>query len=160
MKFVPVISLSCSILLTGCGPAPEAGSNMNSNISTANSNTAGNTRLQNVDPKDLPPGLSGSPLAPVANSAPGLNPANAVNGIPKGATPTPGIPDPATLGKPAKPGATPTPGIPDPATLKQQMEEIRKRLNSNSNQRPQLPPPTNPGPVIRKQRRIANANNQ
>jgi len=158
MKFVLVISLSCSILLVGCGSEPQA--NSNSNTTAANSNTIGNTRLQNVDPKDLPPGLSGSPLAPVANSAPGLNPANAVNGVPKGATPTPGIPDPATLGKPAKPGATPTPGIPDPATLKQQMEEIRKRLNSNSNQRPQLPPPTNPGPVVRKQRRIANVNSQ
>ncbi|MEQ1763049.1 MAG: hypothetical protein ABL984_07885, partial [Pyrinomonadaceae bacterium] len=60
----------------------------------------------------------------------------------------------------AKPGATPTPGIPDPATLKKQMEEIRKRLNSNSNQPQQPPPPgAGDGQMMRKQRKIANVNN-
>lgn len=81
-----------------------------------------------------------------------------MNSQPKG-TPTPGIPDPRDIGKPAKPGATPTPGIPDPATLKKQMEEIRKQLGSNSNQ-PQPPPPgAGDGQMMRKQRKIANANN-
>ncbi len=142
--------------MAGCGSAPQA----NSNSSAVSANGISNTRLQNVDPKDLPPGLSASPLAPVNGSVPGIDPANAVNSAPKGATPTPGIPDPATLGKPAKPGATPTPGIPDPATLKKQMEEIRKRLNSNSNQ-PQPPPPpgAGDGQMMRKQRKIANVNN-
>ena len=156
MKFliVALVVLS-SLIAAGCGSAPAA----NSNTAAANSNTVvGNTRLHNVDANDLPPGLSANQTSTAGNSIPGISPAN-VNALPKGTTPTPGIPDPATLGKPAKPGATPTPGIPDPATLKKQMEEIRKRLNSNSNQ-PQLPPPgAGDGQMMRKQRKIANVNN-
>jgi hypothetical protein len=156
MKFLIVaLVIGSSLVAAGCGSAPAA----NSNTAAANSNmSVGNTRLQNVDPKDLPPGLSANQAAPSGNSVPGISPANA-NVIPKGTTPTPGIPDPATLGKPAKPGATPTPGIPDPATLKKQMEEMRRQLNSNSNQ-PQLPPPgAGDGQMMRKQRKIANVNN-
>lgn len=158
MKFLIVaLVVGSSLVAAGCSSAAEA----NSNTTAANSNTSlGNTRLQNVDPKDLPPGLSANQSSPAGNSVSGISPANA-NALPKGATPTPGIPDPATLGKPAKPGATPTPGIPDPATLKKQMEEIRKQLNSNSNQPQSQPPPpgAGDGQMMRKQRKIANVNN-
>lgn len=155
MKFL--ISLAIlGILLNsiGCGSTQEA----SSNTAAANTNMS-NARIQNVDPNNLPPGLSASPMVPVGNNVPGISPANAANSLPKGTTPTPGIPDPSTIGKPMKPGATPTPGIPDPATLKKQMEEIRKRLNNNSNQ-PQPPPPgAGDGQMMRKQRKIANVNN-
>lgn len=145
-------SFTILLMAVGCGPAPDANSN------AANVNVS-NSRIQNVDANNLPPGLSASPLTPANNSALGIPAANAVNSLPKGTTPTPGIPDPSTLGKPAKPGATPTPGIPDPATLKKQMEEIRKQLSSNSNQ-PQPPPPgAGDGQMMRKQRKITNANN-
>jgi len=155
MKFlISLVSFSLLLISIGCGSPPEA----NSNTAMSNTNIS-NARIQNVDPNNLPPGLSASPLAPVTNSAAGIpTAANAVNSQPKG-TPTPGIPDPSLAGKPLKPGATPTPGIPDPATLKKQMEEIRKRLNSNSNQ-PQPPPPgAGDGQMMRKQRKISNANN-
>jgi hypothetical protein len=48
--------------------------------------------------------------------------------MPKGTTPTPGIPDPKTMNKPVPKGATPTPGIPDPKVLKEQMN---KPVNKN-----------------------------
>jgi hypothetical protein len=50
--------------------------------------------------------------------------------MPKGATPTPGIPDPKTIGKtPVPKGATPTPGIPDPKVLKEQMNKTISNKN-------------------------------
>lgn len=93
--------------------APEAGGN--------SANTA-----TNIDPKNMPPGLSGSPVAPSGNATPGIPAANAVV-PPKGATPTPGIP--ADAGKPLPKGATPTPGIPDPETLKKQMNQPPTNIN-------------------------------
>lgn len=154
MKVFVVSIITSSVLFAGCGSASDANSN-----AAANNSGISNTRLQNVDPKDLPPGLSASPLAPAANGAPGPGPINAANGNVKGAS-TPGLPDPANVAKPAKPGDPRPEGIPDDATMKKQMEEIRKRLNSNSNQ-PQPPPPpgASDGQMMRKQRKIANANN-
>ena len=153
MKFLVSLAILGILLMSvGCGSGPEA----NSNASNVN---AGNSRIQNVDANNLPPGLSASPLAAANNSAPGIPAAKAVNSLPKGTTPTPGIPDPSTLGKPAKPGATPTPGIPDSATLKKQMEEIRKQLSSNSNQAQPPPPGAGDGQMMRKTRKITNANN-
>jgi hypothetical protein len=72
--------------------------------------------------KDLPPGFSTSPL-PLKGSTPGIPDANIAKELPKGPTPTPGIPDPKELSKPFKPGKTPTPGIPSE-------EEIRRQLNT------------------------------
>jgi hypothetical protein len=77
----------------------------------------------NIDPKNMPAGLETQPIAPSSNTTPGIpDPANA-NKLPKGTTPTPGIPPPDQLGKPLPKGATPTPGIPDPATIKKQMSQ-------------------------------------
>jgi len=139
------LALSLTVGAIGCSTAETTNSNRQANTSTAN-------RIQNVDANNLPPGLSASPVVPV-------NSVNAVNSASPGSTPTPGIPDPKTLGKPMKPGATPTPGIPDPATLKKQMEIIRRQMNSNSNQ--PLPPPAGAGDgqMMRKRRSITNVNN-
>lgn len=144
--FCCVLGLSVTVAATGCGTAEPANSNSAANVSTAN-------RIQNVDANNLPPGLSASPVVPV-------NSVNAVNSSGPGSTPTPGIPDPKTLGKPMKPGATPTPGIPDPETLKKQMEVLRRQMNSNSNQ-PGPPPPSGAGDgqMMRKKRSITNVNN-
>jgi hypothetical protein len=71
-----------------------------------------------LDPANMPPGLSGSPV-PIEN-VPGI-PANGAQALPKGTTPTPGIPSPDEIKKGFKPGTTPTPGIPDPATIRKQM---------------------------------------
>lgn len=110
MKFTLSIIILSSIFAIGCGTAP-------SNV--ANSNSNGPVKL---DPANMPAGINTSPVQPSGNSTPGIPPANAVNAVPKGATPTPGIPDPADLNKKPKPGATPTPGIPDQETLKKQLQ--------------------------------------
>lgn len=92
------------------------------------SNSANGANVTNIDPKNMPPGLSASPIQPSGNSTPGIPDMKSGNvNLPKGATPTPGIPDEETLkkqlsGKMPK-GATPTPGIPDPETLKKQMNQ-------------------------------------
>jgi hypothetical protein len=148
MKFlISFAILGIIAVLAGCGSAPAA----NSNAANAN---IGNTRVQNVNASDLPPGVSASPIAPVNDSA--HAPANATNSLPKGTAP-----DANVTGKPIKPGVTPTPGIPDPATLKKQMEEIKKRLNSNSNQQQPPPPPpgAGDGQMMRKKPRMSNSNN-
>lgn len=101
--------------LAGCGGATNTPNTTNANANAAIANAA--PVAVNLDPANLPPGLSASPIQQPSN-VPGVNSNGAV---PKGTTPTPGIPDPAKLNKPAKPGTTPTPGIPSP-------EEIRKML--------------------------------
>ncbi|HQU94095.1 MAG TPA: hypothetical protein PLK77_17490, partial [Pyrinomonadaceae bacterium] len=125
---------------TGCGSSPAANSN-----TAANSNVS-NSRVQNVNANELPPGLSASPIANANDAHPIPSPANVANSSPKA--------------KPVNRGETPTPGIPDPATLKTQMEEIRKRLNSNSNQsQPPPPPGAGDGQMMRKKPRMSNSNN-
>ena len=118
-----VLALAIGMAAFACGgnvPA-NAGSNRSGNI---NSNT-----VIKLDPANMPPGISASPVPIPANAA-GF-PTNA-NVTPKGPTSTPGIPSPAELRKPFKPGTMPTPGIPSP-------EEIRKMLGqppANVNAKP------------------------
>jgi|GEM_PF-1043466 len=104
------IAVATGLMVVGCQTSTPS----------PNSNIAG-SQPANVDPNNLPAGISAQQLEPSANSTPGIPPANAVNALPKGATPTPGIPDPKVLGKPLKPGPTPTPGIPDEETLRKMM---------------------------------------
>lgn len=116
--------LIVGIIATAAAGCSSTATNVNSN---QNSNTA-----VVIDPNNLPPGLSASPIAPTGESTPGIPPANQVNVMTKGTTPTPGIPDPKTLGKPMKPGVTPTPGIPDPETLRRQMQQPASNINTPS----------------------------
>ena len=83
-----------------------------------------------VDESNLPEGISTKPLNVNGELPPGIpNPANA--NLPKGATPTPGIPDPKTIGKTPMPKNTPPiPGIPDEETLKKQMNQMRNNSNA------------------------------
>ena len=113
-KGVIVLSINLAVLFSACGGGSGTSSD-NSRAAQTNANAAPTTT--EIDPANMPPGLSASPVQMGANVQ-GVN-ANAV--APKGTTPTPGIPSPAELRKPFKPGATPTPGIPSP-------EEIRKML--------------------------------
>src|SRR3954451_12186173 len=111
MLKIYVFSFGAAVLLTACGSA------------ATNTNTAANAVMTNanvirLDPANMPPGLSGSPL-PV-NNVPGI-PNNGAVVLPKGTTPTPGIPGPDAIKRGVKPGLTPTPGIPDPATIRKQM---------------------------------------
>ncbi|MFZ1700263.1 MAG: hypothetical protein WAU71_05540 [Pyrinomonadaceae bacterium] len=77
----------------------------------------------NIDPANMPDGLSARPVEQPANTI-GVNAASVRT---NGATPTPGIPGPAEIKKGTKLGATPTPGIPS-------ADEMRKMLSK---------PPTN-----------------
>jgi hypothetical protein len=104
--------------------------------------SAANSEVK-LDPANMPPGLSGNTVTPGANT-PGI-PANA-GPLPKGATPTPGIPSAEQLKKPFKPGATPTPGIPDEAT-------IRRMLNTPSNVNAPPPPPKGGEPMMKSTKR-------
>ena len=117
---IAVICLSFSICLACQSETP-----LNTNTNTANS-------VSNLDPNNMPAGLSANAIAPSGNSTPGIPDSSAANAnnLPKGATPTPGIP--ANPGKPVPKGATPTPGIPDPETLKKQMNEVYNSNPSNS----------------------------
>jgi len=89
---------------------------------TTNANTTAN----------VPPELSGSPVPITANSTPGIPDPNSANVKPMTGT-TPGIPD-TSKGKTVLPkGATPTPGIPDQETLKKQMNTPIKDANVVNN---------------------------
>ncbi|MFN6964166.1 MAG: hypothetical protein ACK4S4_10430 [Pyrinomonadaceae bacterium] len=121
-----LVLLGTSVLIAACGGHPAM--NTNANVAVG--------PLENVNADQLPAGITVEPIQPSANSTPGIPPVEAVNVANKGATPTPGIPDPKTIGKPLKPGATPTPGIPDPETL-------RKMMNGQSTPDPTLPPQGN-----------------
>lgn len=119
-KFLFVFFCSVASLNLACG-APA--------VSNGNANT-GNAAVISNGNGNLPEGLSTSPV-PITGTTPGIPEANKVNmnAVPKGATPTPGIPDPKEANKPFKPGATPTPGIPDPETLKKQMNQPASNVN-------------------------------
>ena len=109
-----VISVAAAFLSIACGSsAPNANTSANIPASVTT-----NANVIKLDPANMPPGLSGSPL-PV-NNVPGI-PSNGAVVLPKGTTPTPGIPGPDQIRKGVKPGLTPTPGIPDPATIRKQM---------------------------------------
>lgn len=96
---------------------------------TANANTA---NVVNLDPANMPPGFSTSPIPIGANSIPGIpdpNDANA-NKIPTGNIP--GIPDPNK--KTPQPKKTPPiPGIPDEKTIREQMNTPLKDVNIVNN---------------------------
>ncbi|RMH34600.1 MAG: hypothetical protein D6687_03215 [Acidobacteria bacterium] len=108
-KFYSFLILT-AILTFGCSNTQQ----------TEKTDANANTVKVSTSEKDLPPGFSTSPL-PTQGETPGIPAPNAVNSVPKGATPTPGIPDPKELSKPFKPGKTPTPGIPDEETLRRQL---------------------------------------
>jgi hypothetical protein len=111
-----LLALTCAGFLAGiaCQPAETPNSNRSSNANV------------NIDPKNMPPGLSASPIAPSGNSTPGIPDPASANKFTKGPTPIPGIPD--DPGKPLPKGATPTPGIPS----EEEIKKMRSRTVSNS----------------------------
>ena len=117
-----MLLLFCSALLFNLSCQNTASPNSNTNILT---NAA-------VEPANLPPGISVSPLPADSSSTPGIpDPANVnVNTRKKDGTPIPGIPDDKNLGKPLPKGKTPIPGIPDEKTFKEQMN--KSAVDSNS----------------------------
>jgi hypothetical protein len=106
-----------SLFAFGCGSTPSGNAD----------GTGVNTTVLN--PANMPPGLSGSPLPMNGSPIPGI-PMNA-QPLPKGTTPTPGIPSPEELKRGPKKGTTPTPGIPDPESIRKSMG--RPSANANAN---------------------------
>ena len=117
--FAVIVSLGA--VAAGCGGVVTD----NTNANTANSNV-----FVNIDPANMPPGLSTSPIQPGANSTPGISPANAMTNVPSNVSPAPGIPSADELKKPQKPGTTPTPGIPSQDELKRQMNKPPANANA------------------------------
>ena len=135
LKTVFLTIIICAVTAAvGCGG--ESTTNSTSNAK-ANTNIDAATPAK-LDPANMPPGLSASPLTP-ANV-----PANAN----KPTTPTPGIPSPAEMKKAAKPGTTPTPGIPS-------AEEMRKAFSKPAaNTNTTAPPMSNSVPMMKSNRKL------
>jgi len=112
-KFCGLLILTMIAMNFGCKTKTNENTSVNANVTTNVANVS-------TSEKELPPGFSASPL-PIQGTTPGIPDPNAVNSVPKGTTPTPGIPDVKELNKPFKPGKTPTPGIPDEETLRRQL---------------------------------------
>ena len=118
---IAFILTSAALCFSACGGG--ATDRVNSNTAV-NANAANNmSGPVQLDPANMPPGLSPSPIATPASPN--------SNSTPKG-TPTPGIPSPEELKRRQKQGAgtTPTPGIPS-------AEEIRRSMG----QQPSSTPP-------------------
>jgi len=117
-------ALSIVAIAMACGSSPAN----NTNVYLTNSNSVNVANSATVPPVvDNPVNTnvnSNEANSPIASATPGISPVNAMSPLPKGTTPTPGIPSPANANKMVKPGATPTPGIPDPETLRRQMQGL------------------------------------
>lgn len=145
-----LLVFACAAFLSGAACQSASAPN---NANSAAGKTNGNV---NIDPNNMPAGLSTAPVTPGGTPTPGIpDPVNANRTHVPGATPTPGIPPPDQLGKPLPKGATPTPGIPDSATIKRQ-------LNSTSNVNMQAPPPpgADKGPVTSGDSRMRKVGNK
>ena len=134
IKIISGIVDASAAFAVGCGGGAPV--NSNSNKPAANVGTG----PVNVDPANMPAGISTVPVQPSANTTPGISAANTA--VPKGATPTPGIPSPEELKKGIKPGATPTPGIPSP-------EELKKAMSGKLPTNAPLPPPPGDAPMMK-----------
>ena len=105
-----IVTLSSIAILAGCGGAAVNTTNMaNSAMKSENLNAQSAMVNSMVD----------STATNTNVAAPGIP--TVIANMPKGATPTPGIPSPEEMKKPVKKGATPTPGIPSPDEIRKQM---------------------------------------
>jgi hypothetical protein len=134
MKYLFLIfALAITIFSVACGSSGPANANSNVNANKA----------MKLDTANMPPGLNPEPIQPSGNSTPGIP--SAITNLPKGATPTPGIPDPATLKRGIKPGVTPTPGIPSPEEIKKAMQQHLTNSNGASTVNDQMMKKTDSG---------------
>jgi hypothetical protein len=122
-----------AVMAAGCGGASRNDAAINSNIAP---------QEIKIDPNNMPPGLSATPLPMTGTPIPGI-PTNGNVTVPRGNAPIPGIPTEKELKKGLKPGTTPTPGIPSP-------EEIRRMLNQSNAK----PPSGNAPPMMKSNRKL------
>lgn len=115
LKKTLFVLFSGAVLLLGAACQTAEKTNVNTAAIVAPTAAAANA---NIAPANVPPEFSGKEI-PAADITPPV-----MNNLPNGATPAPGIPDPATVGKTAQPKNTPKiPGIPS-------QEELRKQMNA------------------------------
>jgi hypothetical protein len=115
-------------VLTFCLSAVSFGC---SSTETTNVNGTNGSAANKVDSANIPPEFSTNSLPLSANSASGIDPANA-NIAPTGNIA--GIPDTTKAGKTPQPKNTPPiPGIPDEKTIKKQMNTPIKDMNVVNN---------------------------
>lgn len=94
---------------------------------TSNGNSSSSNTATNV-----PPEFQNPQITPDGNATPGIPPANQANVNMKpdsNGMIAPGIPANVKMNTTVKKGATPTPGIPDPETLKKQANTLIKDAN-------------------------------
>jgi len=117
-------ALTLVAIAIACGSSPA--NNANVYLTNTNSvNIANNANVPAVIDAPVNANVNSTEAnSPIASATPGIAPINAMTPLPKGATPTPGIPSAANANKIAKPGVTPTPGIPDAETLRRQMQGL------------------------------------
>jgi len=127
-RFLGILFLAISTAVIGaCGGSAPANSTSATN---ADNRPVGNGEVK-LDPANMPPGLSGSPV-PMTGNIPGIT-ANGAT-LPKPTTPIPGIPSESELKKKKKPGTTPpTPGIPDEETLRKALGYPPRNANVSKN---------------------------
>jgi hypothetical protein len=99
-----------------CGSSDNTSSNANS------ANTAGNGPVVITNPANMPEGLSNKPVEPSGNATPGIPDPKSVNTNNRPAN-VPGISDANGMMKQLPKGTTPTPGIPSPEQIKKQMNQ-------------------------------------
>src|SRR5687767_13374286 len=115
IRILSVLFLAVSTAFVGaCGGTASTNSTTATN---ADNRPVSNGEVK-LDPANMPPGLSGSPV-PVTGDIPGISANGAA--LPKPTGPIPGIPSESELKKKKKPGTTPTPGIPDEETIRKAM---------------------------------------
>ena len=113
-----VLMCFVAALSFGCGSPETIDANVNKAVNIT------------VDQANLPPEFSTTPMVSNGASTPGIPSANNAN-LPKGATPTPGIPDPSASKTPMPKNTPPIPGIPSEEELKKQMNTPRNADDVN-----------------------------
>jgi hypothetical protein len=110
--------ISSSLLGFACGTT-ENSSNTSTNSANANSSANG---VVITNPANMPEGLSTKPVEPSGNATPGIPDPKTVNANTKPAN-VAGISDANGMVKQLPKGTTPTPGIPSPDQLKKMQNQ-------------------------------------
>lgn len=116
IKYIALFTLLAATfgVLSGCGSTVDSNANMANGVNMVGVGPV------NLNGSNLPAGISNNPIIMNGNTVMGTG----ANTVRPGATPTPGIPDPANVNVKMKPGATPTPGIPSPEEMRRQMQRL------------------------------------
>ena len=138
-KILITATAASALFAAACGGASNTSGNAANNANSAPTANGSRANVQNVDPKNLPPGLSTSPIPPSSNSTPGIPAPGNANAVPKGTTPTPGIPDPKNINRPVRNSNAngPRASVPDEESIRKMMQGTAKPMNEN----PVPPPP-------------------